>query len=177
MERVMVFIDGRNFYYGMKNNLGYTNLDFLKFGRMLAGDRNLIRIYYYNAPLDQSEDKESYRKQQRFFDGLRRTDYVTVKLGRLEKRPAKGSKSFYYVEKGVDVTIAVDMLSLAYRNTYDTAILVSGDADFVPVVEEIKSLGKHVESAYFEHGGARRLTEASDRFILLTEDKMKLCQP
>lgn len=54
-----------------------------------------------------------------------------------------------YVEKGVDTLLAVDMLSMAYKSAYDVAILVTADADFVPVVNEVKSFGKCVFNAYF----------------------------
>lgn len=55
-----------------------------------------------------------------------------------------------YIEKGIDILLATDMVSLAFRNAYDTAILVSGDSDYVPVVKEIQELGKRVENASFK---------------------------
>jgi len=47
--------------------------------------------------------------------------------------------------------LVTDMLSMAFKNAYDVAILVSGDNDYVGAVEEIKRLGKRVEIASFEH--------------------------
>jgi len=49
------------------------------------------------------------------------------------------------IEKKVDIKIAVDIISLAYENAYDTAVLVSGDGDFVPVVKKVKELDKNLE--------------------------------
>ena len=49
------------------------------------------------------------------------------------------------IEKKVDIKIAIDIISLAYENVYDTAVLVSGDGDFVPVVKKVKELDKNVE--------------------------------
>ncbi len=50
--RVMVFVDGSNFYYGLRNNGFDTQLDFGKLGHELAGpDRRLIRVYYYTVSL------------------------------------------------------------------------------------------------------------------------------
>lgn len=148
MERVMIFIDGSNFYHGLKNNLVQTQLDFGKLSALLCGsERKLIRTYYYNVPAIKEDGLERYQKQQLFFDQLHKTPYLTLVLGRLEKRPildllTKKIIGTTTVEKGVDVRIAVDMLRLAYQNSYDTAILVSGDGDFASVVEAAKDLGE-----------------------------------
>ncbi|MGB9804980.1 NYN domain-containing protein [Desulfofundulus sp.] len=77
--------------------------------------------------------------------------------------------------KGVDIKLAVDMLSKAIKNHYDVAILVSGDADFVEVVQEVKDLGKHVELAAFPQQPCYHLKKYADRFILLDEQFMENC--
>ena len=53
----------------------------------------------------------------------------------------------YYVEKQVDVRIAVDLVGQAWRDEYDSAYLLSADGDFVPAVREARSLGKKVFAA------------------------------
>jgi len=50
------------------------------------------------------------------------------------------------VKKGVDIAMAVEMLSLAQRNVYDTAVLVTGDGDFAYAVQAVEECGKHVEN-------------------------------
>lgn len=163
-KRVMIFIDGSNFYHGLRANMGKTNIDFAKLGKILCGpDRELIRIYYYNVPLNKDDDLDRYKKQQNFYEQLYETPFLSVTLGRLEKRGQT------YVEKGIDVQIAVDMLSLAYSDCYDVGILVSGDADYVKMVEEVKRLGKHLEVAYFSMGQSFHLRNVADRMIVLDE--------
>jgi uncharacterized LabA/DUF88 family protein len=54
--------------------------------------------------------------------------------------------------KGVDIALATDMLGGAYRGTYDTAVLVAGDGDYVPLVEEVKRLGRRVVVAFYGRG-------------------------
>ena len=73
----------------------------------------------------------------------------------------------YGAEKTTDVNLAVDMVML--RNTYDIAVIVSGDQDFVPAAEAAKNLGKTVVNVAFKTnsgdllpGGAKRLNEAVD---------------
>jgi len=62
MTKVVLFVDRSNFYYGLKWLYGKTkelsNFNFLKFGEKLAGKRDLIRVYYYNAPLDYKNNPE-----------------------------------------------------------------------------------------------------------------------
>ena len=73
--------------------------------------------------------------------------------------------------KGVDVALTKDLLSNAFLDNYDVAVLYAGDGDYVPLVEEVKRLGKVVCVAYF---GNERMSEnlrlASDVFIDVTHE-------
>ena len=80
----------------------------------------------------------------------------------------KGSRNV----KGVDITLTKDMLAHAYDDNYDVAVLLTGDGDFVPVIEEVKRMGKAVYVAFFEHeaaGLSKDLRLASDKFFRLTD--------
>ena len=80
-ERIMVFIDGSNFYHNLKTHHFDTKIDFKKFSNLLCGARKHVRTYYYNTPLKQGDDPGEYRRQQSLFDGLRRTLELELKLG------------------------------------------------------------------------------------------------
>ncbi|MFT3714057.1 MAG: NYN domain-containing protein [Archangium sp.] len=68
--------------------------------------------------------------------------------------------------KGVDITLARDLLSHAYRDNFDAAVLVAGDADFVPLVEEVKRLGKQVFVLFFAtQGTGEELKRHADTFF------------
>jgi uncharacterized LabA/DUF88 family protein len=168
-ERVAVFIDGSNLYHCLKDECNKVNIDFAKLAEILRDGRKLIRTYYYNAVVSQQDDAQRHRDQQRFFEKLRNASYLELRLGRLERR---GNT---YVEKGVDVQIATDMIRSAHQDAYDTAILVSGDADFVPAVQLVKDFGKHVENAFCRTGRSRFLQQTCDRFTLLDAAKLGLC--
>jgi len=71
--------------------------------------------------------------------------------------------------------IAVDMLKYAYDDTYDTAILVSGDGDFAAAVNAVKDRGKHVEHAYFKDAPSVALRKAYDKYIPLDKDFISPC--
>lgn len=171
MKRVMIFIDGSNFYYGTIANFGENiRIDFEKFIECLVSykeGRELERVYYYNVPVDIKDGKKKFQAQQRFLSRLAYIPNFEVKLGRLERR---GDKR---IEKGVDIELATDMLYFAFQNLYDTAILVSGDGDFACVIEKIKNLGKHVENAYFFKGRSFHLQKVCDRFIKLEKEFLK----
>jgi len=55
--------------------------------------------------------------------------------------------------KGVDIALTTDLLSGAYNNNFDRAVLVAGDGDYVPLINEVKRLGKVVHVLFFENEG------------------------
>lgn len=68
-------------------------------------------------------------------------------------------------EKGVDIQIAVDMLDHAHRGLADVQVLLSGDADFLPVVRHLKDAGRVVEVAGVPGDTAASLREEADKFV------------
>lgn len=184
MERVMIFIDGSNFYYGLRDALGTAKIDFDIFDNLLCGqERRLVHVHYYNVRLRQAVDKLHYAEQQKFLSVLQSIPHFDVHTGRLVDRereencPKCGHQYCvsYQTEKGVDVFLAVDMLSYAFDNQYDTAILVSQDGDFVPAVAEVKRLRKRVQNAEFSHRLPSYLSKQCSDTIELTEDFLGPC--
>jgi uncharacterized LabA/DUF88 family protein len=171
-ERVMIFIDGNNLYHELKGHFGRSDLDFAKFCQKLAGRRTLVRTYYYNASVDSDREPDRHSRQLKFFRSLQRLPYFELRLGRLvyfdwPKQPP--------IEKGVDVKLSTDMVVHAFRNSYDTAILVSGDTDYSPALQAVKDQGKHVESALFGKQTSMHLREISDRTIEINKKFLSDC--
>lgn len=142
MERVMVFIDGSNLYKALQDAYGNGKVQIDGLVNKLCQGRKLVRTIYYNAPIPDEMDSAAARAQQRFFDAIERMPYMRLEKGRLEKR---GNT---WVEKGVDIMIATDMIRYAIKDTYDVAILISSDGDFKYVVDAVADIGKHVINAY-----------------------------
>jgi uncharacterized LabA/DUF88 family protein len=71
--------------------------------------------------------------------------------------------------KGVDISLATDMLSHAAHGHYDAAVLIAGDGDYVPLVNEVKRCGRLVIVAFLESvdGLSEELKFAADTFIAL----------
>ncbi len=167
MERVVVAIDGSNFYHACLASFGRTDVNLGAFAEFLVGPaRSLVRTYYYNCPVPPDSDPAAKQAQQRFFGALYRTPFFEVRLGRLSKQTVKcphcGKDITRYVEKGVDMRIGIDLLVGASRNLYDTAILVSGDGDLSEAVKAVKELGKHVELGALPSGRSWELVQVAD---------------
>lgn len=178
-ERVMIFIDGSNFYHSSKKAFPSlnSNIDFQKLVEHLTRGRLLISVNYYTASLDRSFNEEKYWKQQKFLDDLRKLPGFRIVLCRMRKDKDGSQPSGYrFVVKGDDINIATDMVGDAYENKYDTVIIVSGDGDFVPAIKRVQKLGKKVENAYFHISSSDNLKSICDSSILIDEKTIKKCQ-
>jgi uncharacterized LabA/DUF88 family protein len=156
--RVAVFIDGNNLFHAARfHNI---DIDYNKLLRVLLGDGRLLRAFFYTG-VDVGAER-----QQGFLLWMRRNGFRVIH---------KELKTFYDGTRkaNLDVEIAVDMLSLAGR--YDTAVLVSGDEDFVYAVNAVAYKGCRVEVAGFRSNTAPKLIDVADYFIDLGEiaDKVR----
>ena len=128
------------------------------------------------------EEMEARRKiiRNRFQGWKRVQDGISNKINYLEFRRS-GSINFdlfedkFEKEKGVDVNLAVDMLSLC--SSYDQAIIFSGDQDYIPAICKCKDRGKHVFSVNFKTktgkllpGSAYRLRTVCDEIITIKHE-------
>jgi len=173
-ERIAIFIDGSNIFHTAPKFSPGFKVHYGKLIERLVAGRKLVRPYFYGP-----HGVPPNKGQIQFFDALRHSG-LNVKTSPLRRReyqcPYCSEKVYAHVEKGVDVALVTDMLALAFQNTYDTAIVVSGDNDLIGAVEEIQRLGKRVEVAAFSVGIGRELKTTADLYICLDEiaDEIKL---
>ena len=166
-ERVVIFIDGSNVFHAIRAlNI---KIDYSKLVSFLAKDKYLIRAYYYSS-MPRVEDVEkdtpewdSLMRQRKFIGELKNMG-IKPRMANLRKL-ATGE----WLEKEVDIMLATDMLALAFRDAYDTAILVSGDSDFCYTVETIQDLGKRVINATFKRNSSPLLRAVCDEVIILDD--------
>lgn len=184
MDRVMIFIDGNNLYQGAKDLLGRApRIDLQTFAHALCGpDRRLMRTYYYSALSDREDNPSAYSRHKSFLDEVNTLPRFEVVVGYLQKKAVPGkridtadSSTYIHTEKETDVNIATDMLSLAYDDGYDVAILVSADSDYTRVIDRIKSRGKVVEVAICEGARAYKLKHHADDVLTLNPDFFAVC--
>jgi uncharacterized LabA/DUF88 family protein len=171
-SKYMLFVDGENLAIRYKNVLAESglvaethikHLENLYVWSKHANRRNheqvaLIRSYFYTCAKGDTAKIESIE------DDL-------IQLGISDPRVFK--KNNNRKSKRVDITLATDMLSHAYNDNYDIAVLVAGDEDYVPLVQEIKRKGKQVALWFFESGLSRHLKNECDLFFDISEILLK----
>ena len=172
--KYLVFIDGNNFYNGVKklindNSISLLYFDYKKFSDFLYKNGDCVETRYYIGAITRAGDKKSeamYANQQRLIALLNRYN-IPVILGTIIRHP---NSTFH--EKGVDVRIAVEMIRFARMEKYDKAVLISSDTDLVPAVEEVQSLGKKVLYIGFPHNQSFGLTKAANDLLILRKDDL-----
>jgi uncharacterized LabA/DUF88 family protein len=143
-QRVIVYVDGFNFYYGLKskNWRRYYWLDMVKFAeRLLRPHQELVEVCYFSA---KHIDNQKSKRQDAFFQANRVNPKFTLHLGKYLKKDivCKFCKQVTHTfeEKETDVRIATTMLADVYQDRCDVTMLVSADSDLVPPIERIKEL-------------------------------------
>lgn len=132
-RKVVIYIDGSNFYFSVKNTFK-CKIDIEKFCNKLSERNDLIAIKYYIAPVGES-NPDMYSEQQKFFEKLKKINGLEIVFGRLEKHKKDGKT--FYVEKATDINLAQDLIFDALDNIYDKAYLISNDGDFSGVVSSV----------------------------------------
>jgi uncharacterized LabA/DUF88 family protein len=156
-HRVGVFVDVQNMYHSAKN-LYKKRVNFRELWKLATADRELVRALAYVVKSDTEEEKA-------FFDALGKAGFE-LKSKDLQVFPGGMKKADW------DVGLAIDAISLSKH--LDVVVIVSGDGDFVPLVEYLKYSGLIVEAAAFERSTSARLIEAAHNFTDLEEYKGKI---
>ena len=151
-ERVIIFIDGNYLRKRFKEFFGDDNIDFFKVRKQLLSwytntpanpfRPNLIRTYYYDGKATKEPKRSEHEK---YFDLLkRRFFFLTVRLGEAVKVSDEEFKRtrVEFRQKGVDILMAIDALTMAFRDYYDAGLFVLGDRDFIPLIKAMKDAGK-----------------------------------
>lgn len=153
-QRVIVYVDGYNFYYGLKeiNWKKFYWLDLVAFfdSFMLEGQK-LERVKYFSAP---TNHRGKYQRQNTYFSANKQNDRFELILGSYINKNVfcRSCHSEFEVpeEKKTDVNIATQMIADCVYEKCDISILVSGDSDLTPPIHFIKEHNpKHQVYVYF----------------------------
>jgi len=142
-QRVCIYVDGFNFYFGLKSKgwKKYYWLDIVKFfEHFIKPHQELVQLTYFSAiPLN----KDKHDRQDLFFSANRLNPKFRLELGKYLPKTKTcrvcNSKHISFEEKETDVKIAIKMISDVIYDVCDITILVSADSDLVPPIEFIKS--------------------------------------
>ncbi len=163
-QRVIVYIDGYNLYYGLRESYGskYKWLDLQALATsILRPNMELVAVKYFTA-ITKSKDA-SKQRQEIYLKALQlHNDKVEVYLGRfLSKMKTCRSCNVAYrtfEEKKTDVNIACHILNDAYQDKFDCCYVISGDSDLVPPLELIKQYHPN-KASLIAHPPKRKSTE------------------
>ena len=136
-QRVAVYIDGFNLYYGLRSKgwRRYYWLDLLKLSeKLLLHDQRLVSVRYFTAPiLRQPGNPGRYERQQTYLQALNTLSPLSIHYGYFLPKndvcPECGASQSTFEEKMTDVNIAVALMEDAHDDEFDTAIIISGDSD------------------------------------------------
>ena len=185
----VLFIDGENFLHKVKEVLKERKIDLRKldlskfdFNQLLnksLEEYTIKQKIFYAAKLHfHKETEEQSRKlilfQRYLKTNLENQGFVFLISGNVRSQKVKvdNKAKVIFREKGVDVKIAVDLVSMACDKKIKTAILCSSDSDLQPAIEELKK--RKVETVYlgFELNPNKGLTYTTNRTILLRNSEI-----
>lgn len=180
--RWMFFVDGENFTIRAEEHARAHGL------RITAPDcSHLPGVYLWSLlftatawPATVFPNLQELGRRAHYYTSVKadhvEIDRIRAALHRMDFKPtvikrASGTRK----AKAVDISLATDMLSNAFHDNYDAAVLLSGDGDFCPVVEEIQRLGKVVYVMTMGIAGvSNELLLASDAYRDISKEFFRL---
>lgn len=172
-DRAYAFIDGGYLRAGLEKididwreinlyNMAYAVVEFSNANMpWLRHETKLRRVFVYDAVPDDVAEQSDVAD---WLSGNAALPDVHVQRGALVGRRRR--------QKAVDVQLAVDALTLASNGVYDMGLFLTGDADFVPVVEAVRFKGPLITVSAFADSLAPDLSEAADRVHVLPSEMM-----
>lgn len=185
MKHCVLFIDGENFLHKVrevlknekvnKNKVDLAEINLEKLFKEPLKSLGVSKKIYYASKIhfhpDTKEKSAQLIKFQRCLrNNLVKQGYDFVVAGNV--RAQKVGEKVFFREKGVDVKIAVDLVSLASKKLLDRAVLCSSDSDLQPAVAELRE--RKVEIIYlgFEANPNKGLSYTTNRTILLRNSEV-----
>lgn len=196
-ERIHIYVDGGNFHHLALKKLHIQEQDFNleEFAQFLANGRTITGKRFYVGTVREREgdprSKEAMARQTKFFTVLKscqwdiktsklrmRTEKIVIdeRVKEYQELRKKGVSQIEFErtrEKGIDVKLATDLIVGAVDNQYDTAILVSSDADLVPAIDWIRFRQRkkveYVGFSLFDKTGQHEPTKPLQTMITKTD--------
>lgn len=182
MSKTILFIDGENFFHKIKKiidsgkqkppkfDLSKTSLDLIF--KDVIKNYKINRKKYYTAklhihPKTKSKSIKLINFQRSLVNNLKRENYEVDIFGNVRGQEINGKVVFK--EKGVDVKLAVDLVSLAYNKKVDIALICSSDSDLQPAIYELKKLKIKTVYIGFKCEPNRGLIYTTNENLLLSD--------
>jgi len=155
-QTVGVFIDTQNMYHSGRNLFG-KRVNFGNIVKDATGNRKLLRAISYMVRTKTGEENAFVEALQNLGIEIREKELMEFQSG--------AKKADWDVGMAVDAIRMSDMLNVI--------VLITGDSDFIPLVEYLQSRGRLVEVMSFRETTATKLIEAADFFTDLSKNKRR----
>ena len=156
-QKVGVFVDVQNMYYSAKNLYKGAKVDFGKILKEGVGGRKLIRAFAYVIKAD-------IEPEQAFYEALEKQGW--------EVR-TKDLQVFMGGAKKGDWDVGLCMDVIRHADKLNVVVLVSGDGDFVDLLDYLRGRGVRTEVIAFGKTTSKKLIDEADEFLNLDEDSEK----
>jgi uncharacterized LabA/DUF88 family protein len=144
LKRLIIFMDHANIFHNLESLK--TRINYVRFREVLSKNYYLVgSILYMGLP------KHVLPKKQAFIKYLESQGFV------IQTKAIRESPNGKKFQKGIDIFIYRDIVELADEDSYDKAILVSGDSDFIDIVTKLRNLEKEIEIWGFYNSISQRL--------------------
>lgn len=148
--QAIAFVDGQNLFYAGKQAFGYRwpNYDPVLLAQSVCRAKGwaLVQVRFYTGVPDKSDNPLWHQFwAAKLLDMSRKKVHVFSRALRYNNRTIKlpdGTQCSFLVgqEKGIDVRLALDVVSLALARSYDVAVIFSQDQDLTEAVDEVKAI-------------------------------------
>lgn len=186
VQRVAAYIDGFNLYFGLRQS-GWRRYYWLDLPALVTSllkpDQQLVATHYFTARIcANGSNAEDAKRQNNYIDALLTRPNLSKHEGHYLPKTRKckscGATWPDYEEKMTDVNIAVQLLSDAFDDRFDTAVIVSGDSDLTTPIQRVRERfpDKRLIVAFPPNRHSAQLKRVAHGHTSVGEDKLRHSQ-
>ena len=186
MIRVVVYVDGFNLYYGLKE-CGWRRYYWLNIAmlaeRLAKPDQTVVGVKYFTSRVSSTPtDPEKARRQETYIEALQTQRGMQIFYGNYRQKPVTcrkcGCSWLQREEKRTDVNIAVKMMTDAFQDAFDTAMLLTGDSDLSGAIERVRALfpAKRIVVGFPPQRVSKRLRQVASAYLDIRRNMLAQCQ-
>jgi uncharacterized LabA/DUF88 family protein len=185
MSRVIAYVDGFNLYFGMRQShwrkYYWLDLPALATSLLKPGQR-LVATHYFTACLRHNgRNLQDAQRQSTYLDALtERGSHIQYGHYLEKQRTCRSCQATWpdYEEKMTDVNIAIQLLSDAFDDAFDVALVISGDSDLTTPIHRVRQRfpRKRVIVAFPPNRHSSELKRCATGFLTIGEDKLRNSQ-
>ncbi len=147
LNRVPIFIDGGYLDRVLRDEFNHATIDYQALSQEILAfvhpEAVILRAYYYHclpytSRRPTAQESSRFDTMHTFLDSINRIPRYEVKLGNLVRRGPDKQGKYTFEQKMVDVLLSIDLVALSAKGRIMDAVIVAGDADFVPAIDMAK---------------------------------------